>query len=118
MKKIFAKIAIAGLIALGGIGSLSAPAFAGSLTLQVPSDQIINVQMRDGRYRDERDWGRHDRRRGVCSPRMATGKAFGMGLNRVRVVAVTPRRVVVEGRRHGRFITVAFVNVRGCPVRR
>lgn len=108
----FAKAGLAALIALGGI-SLTAP------TASAGSDVQFRVQVQDG-YGHDRGrgpgWGRPDRPRYGCSPRLAEEKASRMGLRRARVVDVSPRRVVVAGfDRRGRD-RVVFANERGCPV--
>ncbi|WP_377289652.1 hypothetical protein [Rhizobium sp. SG2393] len=70
--------------------------------------------------RERPRWGHHDRwdrdRRGRCHPGLAVEKARDYGFRRAQVVDVTPRRVVVEGRRFGDYRTISFANVRGCPV--
>jgi hypothetical protein len=128
MKQIFAKLALAGMIGLTGFGATLAPAAADTLTLGIHSGGVVDVQYRDrdrDRYGDERDWDRdRDRRyrpgwgherRGRCDPRLAADKARANGLRRARVVDVSPRRVVVEGRRWGEYRRVVFANARGCP---
>ena len=39
-----------------------------------------------------------------------------MGLNRVSIARDGCRSVVVDGRKRGRYVTVAFAQARGCPV--
>lgn len=125
MKRIFAKLALAGFIGLTGLGAMVAPAAADTLTFGLHSGGLVDVQYRDrGGYGDERDWGgdrRHrpgwgPERRGRCDPWLATEKARDFGLRRARVVDVSPRRVVVEGRRYGDYRSIVFANVRGCPI--
>ena len=119
MKQTFAKLMLAGLIGLTGLAGTAATASADTLTFGIHSGDVVDVQYRDWdqnrRYRP--DWGneRHERR-GRCAPWLATEKARDIGLRRAQVVHVGNRRVVVEGRRHGEFRTIAFANVRGCPV--
>lgn len=124
MKQIFAKLALAGMIGLTGFGATLAPAAADTITLGLHSGGVVDVQYRDrDRYGDERDWDRERRhrpgwgheRRGRCDPWLAQDKARANGLRRARVVDVSPRRVVVEGRRWGEYRRVVFANVRGCP---
>ncbi|WP_275783757.1 hypothetical protein [Pararhizobium gei] len=125
MRQIFAKLALAGLISLTAFGATVAPAAADTIRFGLYSDGVLDVQYRDrDRHRDERDWNR-DRdqrpgwghgRRGRCAPGLAEDKARDYGLRRARVVDVSPRRVVVEGRRHGDYRNIVFANVRGCPV--
>ena len=94
------------------------------ITLGLHSGGVVDVQYRDrDRYGDERDWDRDRRhrpgwgheRRGRCDPWLAQDKARANGLHRARVVDVSPRRVVVEGRRWGEYRRAVFANVRGCP---
>ena len=54
--------------------------------------------------------------RGGCSPIAAVRKARWTGLRDVRVVNVTPRRVVVAGRDRRGWDRMTFANVRGCPL--
>ena len=124
MRQIFAKLALAGLIGLSGLGAATVPASADTLSLRITAGDAVKVQYRDGRrYGDERDWNRDRRqghgwghhRAGRCDPRLAAHKARDRGLRRARVVDVTPRRVIVEGRRHGAYRSFVFANARGCP---
>ncbi|MCV9961206.1 hypothetical protein OIU34_04775 [Pararhizobium sp. BT-229] len=125
MRQILAKLALVGFIGLTGFGATVAPAAAETLTFGIHSGGVVDVQYRDrDRYGDERDWDRDRRhrpgwgheRRGRCAPWLATDKARYFGLRRAYVADVSPRRVVVEGRRHGEYRRVVFANVRGCPV--
>lgn len=119
MTHFFAKAALAALIGFGGIGATATTASADTIRFGV-SDGGFSVQVRDHDRRDrgwdrhERRWDRHDRR-GRCAPWMATRKAERFGLRRAHVVDISRHRVIVEGRKRGRFITVAFANDRGCP---
>lgn len=129
MRQILSKLMLAGFIGLTGFGATLAPAAADTLTFGIHSGGLVDVQYRDGpRYGDERDWnrdrrhnsGRHDgwshrERRGRCDPWLAENKARANGLRRARVVDVSPRRVVVEGRRWGEYRRAVFANARGCP---
>ncbi len=117
MRTTLRNLAAAALIGLAGLGSTAATAAAESMTFGFHSSGPVTVQ-----YHEGRDWRHHDRprwddrqSRGRCSPWLAADKARMSGLRAARVVAVTPRRVVVEGRRHGDWRSVAFANVRGCP---
>src|SRR5690606_19130656 len=72
---------------------------------------------RDGgwdRRHDRRhgDWGRGGR----CSPDLAVAKARDFGMRRARIADISPRRVVVEGFRHGDYRRMIFLNDRGCPL--
>lgn len=62
-------------------------------------------------------WDRGRPHRG-CSPRMAENIARDYGLRRAQVTNITPRRVVVEGRKRGGWDRMVFANVRGCPLLR
>jgi hypothetical protein len=125
MRQIFVKLAAVAFIGLSGLGATAATASADTLTFGIHSG-VVDVQYRDNDRRgDERDWGRnrhnrpgwgHGERRGRCAPWLAQDKARAFGLRRAQVVDVSPRRVVVEGRRHGDYRTVVFANVRGCPI--
>ena len=120
MTHFFAKAALAALIGFGGLGATANTASADSIRFGI-SDGGLSVQVRDhdrgrdgGWDRGDRGWDRHGRR-GRCAPWMATRKAERFGLRRAHVVDISRRRVIVEGRKRGRFITVAFANARGCP---
>ncbi|KQS76846.1 hypothetical protein ASG25_15620 [Rhizobium sp. Leaf384] len=118
MKTMMTRLAIAAMIGVSSLSALVGTASASEIRLGLHAGPVVDVQ-----YRDERDWrrDRHDRRdwgrdrRGACAPWLAADKASAYGLRRARVVAVTPRRVVVEGRFRGDFRTIAFANIRGCP---
>jgi hypothetical protein len=107
--RIGAKLGLAAIITLTGLSATintaaaSEPGFA------------IYVQ----HHERDRGWDRrHDRhhdRRG-CSAWRAEDKASRMGLRRARVVSMSRRAVVVDGRGwHGRD-RIVFANERGCPV--
>ncbi|MDO9414698.1 hypothetical protein [Pararhizobium sp.] len=122
MTQFFAKAALAALIGLGSLGATATTASADSIEFGISRDGGFGVEVRDrdrdgwrDRERGNGGWRRHDRG-GRCAPWMAEDKARDrFGLRRAQVVDVTPRRVIVEGRRHGRIQTVAFANDRGCP---
>ncbi|NHT76467.1 hypothetical protein G8E10_12015 [Rhizobiaceae bacterium CRRU44] len=120
MKTMITRLAVAALIGVSGLSAFAGTASADQIRLGLYSGSVVDVQYRDERDwsrnrhdRDRRDWGRD--RRGRCAPWLAADKASAYGLRRPRVVDVTPRRVVVEGRFRGGFRTVTFANVRGCP---
>jgi hypothetical protein len=134
MKQIFAKLVLAGFIGLTGLSATVTPAAADTLTFGIHSGGVVDVQYRDrDRYGDERDWDRDRRhrprwghgwdqgqgwgheRRGRCNPWLAADKARAHGMRHARVVDVSPRRVVVEGRRWGEYRRAVFANARGCP---
>ncbi|WEZ82991.1 hypothetical protein P6U16_18960 [Rhizobium sp. 32-5/1] len=126
MRQNFVKLAAIAFIGLSCIGATAAPASAETLTFGLNSSGNVDVEIGDNERRgDERDWARDRRhrpdrdrseRRGRCDPRLAQEKARDFGLRRAQVVDVSPRRVVVEGRRRGEYRTVVFANVRGCPI--
>lgn len=106
----------------------------GALTATVPTASAagLDVTIETVGYRNgfleihDNGWGRgrwdrrHERRhemgrRGRCSPDLAVAKARDFGLRRARIVDMSPRRVVVDGYRHGGFSRIVFVNDRGCP---
>jgi len=129
MKQIFVKLAAIAFIGLSGLAATTASASADTFSFGIASGGVVDVQYRDhdrNGYGDERDWSRNrhhrpgwgqgERRRGRCEPWLAQEKARNFGLRRAQVVDVSPRRVVVEGRRHGDYRTVVFANARGCPV--
>ena len=71
MKQIFAKLALAGMIGLTGLGATLTPAAADTITLGLSSGGIVDVQYRDrdrDRYGDERDWDRDRRHRPGLGP--------------------------------------------------
>ncbi len=124
MRQNFVKLAAIAFIGLSGLAATASTASADSFTFGFDSG-AAEIQYRDhDRRGDERDWGRerHHRpgwdgeRRGRCAPGLAVDKARDFGLRRAQIVDVSPRRVVVEGRRRGEYRTVVFANVRGCPV--
>lgn len=117
MKTTIRHLIAAAVIGLSGLGATAGSAAADSITLGLHSSGPVTVQ-----YREGRDWRHHHRphyaarpSRGRCAPWLAADKARASGLRVARVVAVTPRRVVVEGRRYGDWRRVDFANVRGCP---
>ena len=113
MKQIFAKLMLAGLIGLSGLATTAVTASADTVTFGFHSGGAVDVQYRDWDRGHRPQWGHQ--RRGRCAPWLATEKARDIGLRRAHVVHVGKRRVIVEGRRHGDYRTVAFANVRGCP---
>ena len=106
-------ILIAATLAGGVVAA--APAVAAPLSVTVTTDR--GGDFRVAQRHDRRDDRRYDRRydRG-CSPREALRKASRMGLNRVSIARDGRRSVVVDGRKRGRYVTVAFAQARGCPV--
>ncbi|MGQ3209964.1 MAG: hypothetical protein ACT6U0_21740 [Shinella sp.] len=120
------------LAAVLGLGALTASVPAASaagldVTIETVGYRNGFLEVHDNGWRRDRWDRRHDRwdrrnerrhetgRRGRCSPDLAVAKARDFGVRRARVVDMSPRRVVVEGYRHGGFSRIVFVNDRGCP---
>lgn len=99
MTNLFAKAAIAAVIALGAI----------SATTVTASANDFHPGIHQARY-DHHPRGR------MCSPRLAVEKARDMGLRRARIDNVTPRRVVVDGFGRRGPDRIVFANVPGCPL--
>lgn len=127
MTSILAKLGIAALIALGALSAtVSTASAAGSdfgfgIYVGGPGYDRGPGADRGRHYRDDRRHHRDDRRPGWdrprfgCSPELAVEKARRSGMHRARVDDVSPRRVVVAGRRYGNFDRMVFANERGCP---
>lgn len=122
MKNRFFNAAAAAVIGLTGLLAGASTASADSIEFGFGPGVDVQYRDYDGGYGDERDWRRgRDRhwdrdRRGRCAPWIAVDKARDRGLRRAYVADVTPRRVIVEGRRHGYRQTIVFANARGCPM--
>ncbi len=128
MKNILINAAAAAVIGLTGLVGAASTASADTVEFGFGPGDGVQVQYRDfdRGYDDERDWGRDRRgpdrgwdgggRRSRCAPWMAVDKARDHGLRRAYVADVSHRRIVVEGSRRGYRQTIAFANVRGCPV--
>ena len=135
MTTLLKKTLLAAVLGLGALtASVPAASAAGlSVTIEPAGyrNGFLQVQDYDGgwdredyrRDRGER-WDRDRRpdrrhgdmgRRGRCSPELAMAKARDFGLRRARIVDMSPRRVVVEGFRHGDYRRIVFANDRGCP---
>ena len=105
---------------VAAVPAVAAPTGAAVTTIQGGDVLLAQRYDRDDR-RDRRDrYDRRDRRdryeRGGCSARDALRKASRMGINRAGIVRDNRRAVVVDGRKRGRYISVAFAQARGCPV--
>ena len=133
MTSILKKTILAAVLGLSALTAAVPAASAASLSVTIDNvgyrNGFLQVQDYDGgwdrgrrghdrdRWDDRRDrrhgdWGR----RGRCSPDLAVAKARDFGMRRARVVDVSPRRVVVEGFRHGDYRRIVFINDRGCPI--
>lgn len=130
------KMFLAAALGLGALTASVPAAFAAGLSITVEPvgyrNGFLQVQDYDGGWEREDFRGRRDRgdrwddrrpdrrpgewgRRGRCSPELAIAKARDFGLRRARIVDMSPRRVVVEGFRHGDYRRIVFANDRGCP---
>ncbi|MCR6500156.1 hypothetical protein MUO32_13995 [Shinella sp. CPCC 101442] len=136
MTNFLKKTVLAALLGLGALTAVAPAASAGDISLSIEQVGYRNgfFEVHDyGRDRDRDRWDRrsdrrdrwdrrHERRhgdwgrRGRCSPDFAVAKARDLGLRRARLADVTPRKVVVEGFRHGGYSRVVFANDRHCPV--
>ncbi|MDX3926838.1 MAG: hypothetical protein QHC90_13670 [Shinella sp.] len=110
MPNILAKTLIAAFVGLGAIAT-SVPAASASDT----GIRVETVGYRNGFQLAFHEPHHRWDRRGRCNLRLAEAKARDRGLRRARVVDVSPRRVVVDGRRFGDRVRMVFANVRGCP---
>lgn len=130
------KMFLAAALGLGALTASVPAASAAGLSITVEPvgyrNGFLQVQDYDGGWEREDFRGRRDRgdrwddrrpdrrpgewgRRGRCSPELAIAKARDFGLRRARIVDMSPRRVVVEGFRHGDHRRIVFANDRGCP---
>ncbi|MBN9054252.1 hypothetical protein JQ506_11885 [Shinella sp. PSBB067] len=130
------KMFLAAALGLGALTASVPAASAAGLSITVEPvgyrNGFLQVQDYDGGWEREDFRGRRDRgdrwddrrpdrrpgewgRRGRCSPELAIAKARDFGLRRARIVDMSPRRVVVEGFRHGDYRRIVFANDRGCP---
>lgn len=130
------KMFLAAALGLGAMTASVPAASAAGLSITVEPvgyrNGFLQVQDYDGGWEREDFRGRRDRgdrwddrrpdrrpgewgRRGRCSPELAIAKARDFGLRRARIVDMSPRRVVVEGFRHGDYRRIVFANDRGCP---
>ena len=119
----FAKIRIAALSALLGLGTLAAmPASAQADGFYFSfGNSGLNSHFT---YRDrDRDRPRHYRNHrpryvATCTPRHAVEKAYRMGLRHVRVADVSHRTIRVSGHRYRHRASVVFARAPHCPVLR
>ncbi|MCF3641843.1 hypothetical protein LXM94_17870 [Rhizobium sp. TRM95111] len=117
MSSILTRTLAALALCLGAATAAVPAASAASLDVRVET-----VGYRHGYHGGHHDghWGdrpRYDRGyRGRCEPWRAVEKARYHGLRYARVARVTPHRVIVDGRRYGRWATIGFANVPRCPV--
>lgn len=132
MISLLKKTIVAAVLGLGALTVAVPAASAASLSVTVDTvgyrNGFLQVQDWGGRHDRDRDrdrWDRrHDRRHGGwgrggrCSPGLAVAKARDFGMRRARIADISPRRVVVEGFRHGDYRRMIFINDRGCPIGR
>ena len=132
MTNFFKKTMIAAVLGLGALTAVAPAVSAADINLSIEQVGYRNGFFEVHDYRRDNDRGRwdrnrwdrrHDRRHGGdwgrrdrCSPNFAVEKARDLGMRRARVVDVTPRKVVVEGFRHGGYSRIVFANDRRCPV--
>lgn len=118
----FAKLKIAALSAVVGLGALAAvPATAQAEGLYLNygghhSGVGFGVQIGDYDrydYRHDRRDRRHFR---ACTPNRAVDKAERMGIRRAHVVDVDRRTIKVAGRKWGDRVRVTFARSPNCPV--
>jgi hypothetical protein len=110
MFRIFTKAALAALIGLGAMSAIPATASANDFGVR------IEVAGPRHHYDDRRHSNDRYYRGPMCSNRLALQKAARTGLRGARIVARSPRAVVIEGRRHHRHDRMVFANNRGCPI--
>lgn len=112
--KSFAVTAALGFVAVftaASSANAASPVAAPALSAQAHG-AVVDVDYR-GRHHQRFD--RNPRRGPACSAQTARVKAQRMGLRNARV-AYRGKSVQVRGFRHGRPATIAFANVRGCPI--
>lgn len=113
MQRSIRNLLLAGLVTVGALSAVSFPSSAQSLDLYIGPDGRPDVQLGD-RDRDRRYYEDRYERPG-CSQRQALRLASRLGLRDAEIQSVTRRRIIIDGERRGRFVTVAFANQRGCP---
>ncbi|KQT83392.1 hypothetical protein [Aurantimonas sp. Leaf443] len=101
--------------------AIAATGLVGTVLPAAAQDVRFGITIGDGRPDYHRGYDRHDRRSHyrpapVCGPQQAENKADRMGLRRTRVVDVSRRSIVVQGRSRGDRATVRFARAPGCPV--
>lgn len=121
MKQIVARIGLAALMAVGTLGSFGtiSPAHADGFSFGIEIGEGHRHRPRplpgDGGW-DGGDWGGGGYGRRGCRPDEAARIARYEGLRHVRIVDISPRRVVVAGRDRYGWTRLVFANVRGCPL--
>jgi len=133
MTTLFKKTILAAVLGLGALTAGVPAASAAGLNVTVDTvgyrNGFLQVQgwdRGDDRDRDGDRWDRRPDRRhggdwgrgGRCSPDLAIAKARDFGMRRARIADISPRRVIVEGFRHGDYRRMIFINDRGCPIGR
>jgi hypothetical protein len=111
--------AISAIVGLGALAALPATAQADSFYFGIgPAGPSAGVVIEGGHsYHRPRHWDRWDRwDRRTCSPGEAVRKASRMGIHRANVRRVTPRAIVVSGRKHRHHVTVRFGRFGNCPI--
>ncbi|WFR99593.1 hypothetical protein [Rhizobium tumorigenes] len=97
---LFAKLGIAGVIALSAVSVMAPSVSATGLSSQV---EMVRYEHHG---------------RDICSPLMAVRKARASGIHRAEIAKITPRRVVVVGRSQHGMERMVFANQSDCPVLR
>lgn len=123
MKRILARIGLAALMAVGTFGVV-VPAHADGFSFGIEIGEGHRHRPRpwdgDGEWGgggwDGGDWGGGGYGRRGCRPEVAARIARYEGLRHVRIVDISPRRVVVAGRDRYGWTRLVFANVRGCPL--
>lgn len=128
MKK-FATMSAAAFFAFGGVSSLTVPAHAQDLELELgqsgpklrlrddcdPEVERCRDDNRRGIRDDNRDSNRTERR--GCTEDRALDKAERMGIRRARVVSAGRRVIEIRGRdRDGERIQLTMGRDRNCPI--
>lgn len=122
MKRILARIGLAALMAVGTVGTV-VPAHADGFSFGIEIGEGQRHHQRPshdnewggGNWGGGNGWGGGHVRRG-CRPDEAARIARYEGLRHVRIVDISPRRIVVAGRDRYGWTRLVFANVRGCPL--
>ena len=114
MKQVLARIGLAVMMIVGTLGAV-APAHADGFSFGIEIGG--RDRHRPGHWHGgDEDWGGGGWERRGCRPEEAMRIARYEGLRHVRVVDISPRRVVVAGRDRYGWTRLVFANVRGCPL--
>lgn len=118
-KSIFAALA-ASVLGLGMLTTAPVTANAASVELRLGGHErgpAVIVRDRDRRYsdRDRRhfDNDRHYRRANICQPNEAVREARRNGVHNAQVKRINDRLIIVDGRKRGQKINIAFNRIGG-----